>query len=102
MLNIALFFCLKKEIKNKGQKYHNFIKPLFYSLSDYEDKTLFALLYAVQNGFPIKDLSRVYKKKIKNLLQGGYKILFDERSATQVINQTIFYYFIKNNKVVFR
>lgn len=79
-----------------------YLNEYVYSLSDYEDKTLFALLYAVQNGFPIKDLSRVYKKKIKNLLQGGYKILFDEKSATQVINQTIFYYFIKNNKVVFR
>lgn len=79
-----------------------YLNEYIYSLSDYEDKTLFALLYAVQNGFPIKDLSRVYKKKIKNLLQGGYKILFDEKSATQVINQTIFYYFIKNNKVVFR
>lgn len=79
-----------------------YLNEYIYSLSDYEDKTLFALLYAVQNGFPIKDLSRVYKKKIKNLLQGGYKILFDEKSATQVINQTIFYYFIKNNKVLFR
>ena len=72
------------------------------SLSDYEDKTLFALLYAVQNGFPLKDLTKTYRRKIKNLLQDGYKILFDEKSATQVINQTIFYYFIKNNKVVFR
>lgn len=86
-----------------GDKFPNiYLNEYVYSLSDYEDKTLFALLYAVQNGFPIKDLSRVYKKKIKNLLQGGYKILFDEKSATQVINQTIFYYFIKNNKVVFR
>lgn len=86
-----------------GDKFPNiYLNEYIYSLSDYEDKTLFALLYAVQNGFPIKDLSRVYKKKIKNLLQGGYKILFDEKSATQVINQTIFYYFIKNNKVVFR
>lgn len=86
-----------------GDKFPNiYLNEYIYSLSDYEDKTLFALLYAVQNGFPIKDLSRVYKKKIKNLLQGGYKILFDEKSATQVVNQTIFYYFISNKKVVFR
>lgn len=79
-----------------------YLNQYIYSLSDYEDRTLLAVLYAVQSGFPLKDLSRVYKKKVKNLLQGGYKILFDEKSATQVINQTIFYYFIKNNKVVFR
>ena len=86
-----------------GDKFPNiYLNEYVYSLSDYDDKTLFAILYAVQNGFPLKDLTKTYKRKIKNLLQGGYKILFDEKSATQVINQTIFYYFIKNNKVVFR
>ena len=86
-----------------GDKFPNiYLNEYVYSLSDYDDKTLFTILYAVQNGFPLKDLTKTYKRKIKNLLQGGYKILFDEKSATQVINQTIFYYFIKNNKVVFR
>lgn len=86
-----------------GDKFPNiYLNEYVYSLSDYDDKTLFAILYAVQNGFPLKDLTKTYKRKIKNLLQGGYKILFDEKSATQVINQTQLYYFIKNNKVVFR
>lgn len=79
-----------------------YLNSYVYSLSDYNDKTLLAILYAVQNGFPIKDLTRVYKKKIKKMLEGGYKILFSEKSATQVINATIFYYFIKNPKVIFR
>lgn len=79
-----------------------YLNNYVYSLSDYNDKTLLAILYAVQSGFPIKDLTKTYKKKIKNLLQGGYKILFDEKSANQVICQTIFYYFIKNKLVIFR
>lgn len=49
-----------------------YLNNYIYSLSDYEskDKTTYALLYAVQNGYPINDLSRVYKEKIKKLLQG--------------------------------
>ena len=59
--------------------YFNYIFPFpeiylnqyVYSLSDYEskDRTTYALLYAVQNGYPINDLSRVYKEKIKKLLK---------------------------------
>lgn len=41
-----------------------------YSLSDYNDKTTLALLYAVQNGFPLRDLSKTYRKKIKTMLEG--------------------------------
>lgn len=40
-----------------------YLNQYIYSLSDYEDRTLLAVLYAVQSGFPLKDLSRVYKKK---------------------------------------
>lgn len=72
-----------------------------YSFCDYKDKTLLALLYAVQNGFPIKDLTKTYKTKIKNLLEGGYKIKFDTLSATRVICSTIYFYFMKNEKVLF-
>ena len=79
-----------------------YLNNYVYSLSDYDDKTLLAILYAVQSGFPIKNLSKTYRKKVKTLLQGGYKILFDEKTVNQVINQTIFYYFIKNKLVIFR
>lgn len=79
-----------------------YLNQYIYSFSDYEDKTLFAILYAVQSGFPVKDLTKTYKKKIKNLLQGGYKIIFDKKSVNQVISSIIFYYFINNKKVIFR
>lgn len=52
-------------------------------------------------GFPLKDLSRAYKEKIKNMIEGGYKIKFSSKVATQVVNKTIFYYFIKNDRVHF-
>lgn len=71
-----------------------YINDYIYSLSDYKDKTLLALLYAVQNGYPMRDLSRVYKSKIKKLLEGGYKIKFDNSTARNALQQIIYYYFI--------
>lgn len=71
-----------------------------YSLSDYNDKTLLALLYAVQNGFPIRDLTKTYKSKVKNLLEGGYKLKFSNKYATDILRRTIFFYFMSNKKVV--
>lgn len=85
---------------NYGNIFPNlYLNQYVYSLSDYKDKTLLAILYAVQNGFPVKDLSRAYKSKIKNLLEGGYKISFSNSIATNVLTKTIFHYFINNNKV---
>lgn len=74
-----------------------YLNNYMYSFDDYKDTTLLAILYAVQNGFPIRDLSRVYKNKIKNMLEGGYQIKFDTKTATGVLRKTIFYYFAKND-----
>ncbi len=71
-----------------------------FSFSDYEDKTLLPILYAVQNGYPIRDLSKTYKKKIKSLLEGGYKIKFDNKTVTTLLRKTLYYYFMKNDLVV--
>ena len=76
-----------------------YLNKYIYSFDDYKDKTLLAILYSVQNGFPIQDLSRRYRDKIRNLMEGGYKILFDNNTATQVVRKTIFYYFMNNPKV---
>lgn len=76
-----------------------YLNNYLYSFSDYEDKTLLAILYSVQNGFPIKYLTKTYKKKIKTLLEGGHRIKFDNKTATLVVRKTIFYYFMKNQKV---
>lgn len=78
-----------------------YLNQYIYSLSDYNNPTLLALLYAVQNGFPLRDLSRVYKNKIKNMLQGGYKIKFSKKVASNVVRQTMFFYFMKNKRFHF-
>lgn len=76
-----------------------YLNQYVMSLSDYKDKTLLAILYAVQNGYPINDLSKVYKKKIKEMFEGGYQIRFYQKYANTVLQQTIYYYFMKNQKV---
>lgn len=92
-------------------KYDNFFPDLYlnhyiYSLSDYEkqekDKTLYAILFAIQNGYSMNDLTRQYRKRIKELLEGGYKIRFSDKVANQALRKTIFYYFINNKLVIFK
>lgn len=91
--------------------YDNFFPDLYLnqyvcSLSDLEqkskNKTLYAILYAVQNGYSLSDLTRDYRKKIKELLQGGYKIRFDDKTANQVLRKTVFSYFLNNKLFIFR
>jgi hypothetical protein len=64
-----------------------------YSYFDTIDKTLFACLFAVQNGLSIDMLSRSYKEKIKGLLKLGNAITFDNNVATQVLKDIIYFYF---------
>jgi len=73
-----------------------YLKEYMFSFEDYKDKTLLAILYAVLQGFPIRDLSRAYKEKIKKLLQGGNAIRFDNKCVSDLLRQTVYYYFINN------
>ncbi len=69
-----------------------------YSFKDYEDKTLLAVLYAVQNDFPLDNLTRRYKEKVKNLLySGGHQIKFDCSSIEDVLRKVIYSYFVQPN-----
>lgn len=79
-----------------------YMNNYIYSISDLQDKTLLPVLYAVQNGYPLNDLSRRYKEKIKKLFEGGKKIRFTDKEATEVLRRTIFSYFINNDKVRWR
>lgn len=72
-----------------------YLNNYIVSFSNYEDKTLLGLLYAVQNGFPLKNLTKTYRKKIKDLLEGGNKIKFSNKLCTDLLKQTIFYYFCR-------
>lgn len=83
-----------------------YLNEYLYSFSDMTtgDKTSLAILYAVQHGYPIKELSRRYKEKISQLLTtGGSQIKFDKKTAEQILKQTIFSYFVKrgSRQVIF-
>lgn len=83
-----------------GDKFPNiYLNQYVMSLSDYKDKTLLAISYAVQHGFPLKDLTRYQRKKVKDMFEGGYKVKFFQKYATNVLQQTIYFYFMSNNKV---
>ena len=60
---------------------------------------MLALLYAVQSGFPIDDLSRRYKERVKELFKGGHQIRFSRKTADEVIRRTVFHYFMPNELV---
>lgn len=66
-----------------------YLNNYLYTFKDYEDKTLLAILYAVQSGFALNDLSRRYKDKVKSLLEGNYKINLENKYCTQVLQQCI-------------
>lgn len=72
-----------------------YLNNYLYTFKDYEDKTLLAILYAVQSGFNISDLSRRYKDKVKQLLYGGYRIQIENKYCTEVIRKCIKYIFNK-------
>ena len=67
-----------------------YLNDYMYSFDDYKDKTTLALLYAVQSGYPISDLSRRHKVKIKNLLEGGYKINLSNEYCTKALHKCIY------------
>lgn len=73
-----------------------YLNQYIFSFSDFNrDKTTMALLYAVQSGYPIKDLSRSYKSKIEKLLEGGSSIKFDSKSVEGIFKQVIYSYFVR-------
>lgn len=76
-----------------------YLNQYLYSFDDYErkDKMLLAVLYAVQSGYPINDLTRTYKKKIQGLIEGGFQLKFDKQTAINVFQKTVYYYFIRRN-----
>ena len=71
-----------------------FLNNYLYTFKDYEDKTLLAILYAVQSGFNISDLSRRYKDKVKSLLEGNYKVQIENKYCTESIKKCIKYIFM--------
>lgn len=53
---------------------------------DYKDKTLKAIIYAVNNGYDIKELSRVYREKVKKIICND-KIDIKEKDINNCIKE---------------
>lgn len=70
-----------------------YLNNYLYTFSDYKDKTLLAILYAIQSGYCINDLPRIQKQKVKKLLEGNYKINLSNEYCTKAIQQCICYIF---------
>ena len=66
------------------------------SLSQYQDKTLSVHLFALQQGYPLNEMTRTYKNKLKEMFEGGYKINFYQKYANSVLQQVIYHYFVPN------
>lgn len=78
-----------------------FLNQYIFSFSDItsKDKTLLAILYSVQSGFPLSELSRRYRDKIKDMLESGSRIQFNKKIASQALLQCIFYYFVTEKSI---
>lgn len=91
----------KLDISIKDIMYYNYkvklpdlyLNNYLYTFADYKDKTLLAILYAVQAGYCINDLPRIQKQKVKKLLEGDYKINLSNEYCTKAIQQCICYIF---------
>lgn len=73
-----------------------YLNEYLYSIDTYKDKTMFAILYAVQNGFDLSMLSRRYREKINDLLSAGCKINFDCYSSVEILKKVLLNYFFHN------
>ena len=80
-LNIKDIYFYTYDVKLPDLYLNNYL----YTFKDYEDKTLLAILYAVQSGFSLNDLSRRYKDKVKGLLEGNYKIKLENKCCTEIL-----------------
>lgn len=83
----------------KNWKYDGYFPELF--LKDYQisiedlqnDKTLMALVFAVNSGFALHDLSRKYKVKVKDFLQKKKPIKIDFNCFAVTLVKYLVYYF---------
>lgn len=75
-----------------------FTNDYMYTFKDYEDKTLLAILFAVQNGFEVNMLTKTYKNKIKRLLEGGHKIPIYRKYADMVFKRVVEFYYMKTKE----
>lgn len=99
-IELTRYFCDDDSLKIiKYWKYYGYFPELF--LKDYQisiddlqgNKTLMAVVYAVNSGFPLHDLTRDYKVKVKEFLQKKKPIKIDFNCFSDVLVRYLAYYF---------
>lgn len=71
-----------------------YLKDYQISFDDFKvDKTLMGLVYAVNSGLPMHDLSRKYKVKIKEFLKNKKPIIIDFKSFSITLVKYLAFYF---------
>ena len=67
-----------------------YLNNYLLTFDDLEDKTLQCILYAIQSGYPLNDLSRKYKEKVeKKLMEGGQQLPFSKSMCTIALKKCI-------------
>ena len=85
--SIRLDECIENILKKGYYKKISMVD--FYRKSkeyDYKDKTLKAIIYAVNHGYDIKELSRVYREKVKKIICND-KIDINEKDINNCIKE---------------
>jgi len=77
-----------------------YLNDYVMTMDDYADKTTLAVLYAVQNGYPMSSLTRRYRENIEKMFEGGYKIEFSSSIANDILKETIYFYFKNNPRIL--
>ena len=99
-IEITKYFSDSDNLKTiKHWKYYGYFPELF--LKDYQitindlqgDRTLMALVYAVNSGLPLHDLSRKYKIKVKEFFQKKKPIDIDFNCFSVTLVKYLVYYF---------
>lgn len=97
-IEITKYFDSLKIFDVNSYSYDGYIPELFLkdfqlSFNDLEDKTLFALVYAVIEGFPLHDLTKHYKKRVKEFLQKKKPIVIDFNCFSVALVRYLSFYF---------
>lgn len=75
-----------KDILSPTFQFKANIPPIGYLTSQPIDKTLEGLLWAVKSGYPITNLSRRHKEKVRQYIDENTELKFDDKKISQAIS----------------
>lgn len=79
-----------RSVINEGYEFNGELIPLGYINGEginVDDKTLYSQYWAVLNGYPISELTRRYREKVRKLINNHASIEFDIKKISHTIRQ---------------